>query len=247
MNKKQLGKLICELRKRNGMHQREVAEKLFVSTSAICKWENGINQPDTSTIIKLATILGVPNDALLHPEETLERLKAGEDILVPDNISEPDNITNLIPEETSFLPTESIEDTDAPPEQKTDISEPVIVPTAKHFNPVNLIGYACALVLLIMLIGCGIYLYRYFHPTFEVIDTRYTQYEPNTITYEMAILCPANVTRDALDAYTSDFFHKWNSNEFFNDADNIRLYIYSDEQEAINWGYTHETIILHKK
>lgn len=37
--KGQLGKRIAELRKQSGMTQREMAERLQVTTSALCKWE----------------------------------------------------------------------------------------------------------------------------------------------------------------------------------------------------------------
>ena len=44
--KGQLGKRIAELRKQSGMTQREMAERLQVTTSALCKWERGQNYPD---------------------------------------------------------------------------------------------------------------------------------------------------------------------------------------------------------
>lgn len=41
--KGQLGKRIAELRKQSGMTQREMAERLQVTTSALCKWERGVS------------------------------------------------------------------------------------------------------------------------------------------------------------------------------------------------------------
>ncbi|GMU15487.1 helix-turn-helix domain-containing protein [Waltera acetigignens] len=41
MQKEAFGKLLVILRKKNGLSQKELAERLSVSTSAVSKWENG--------------------------------------------------------------------------------------------------------------------------------------------------------------------------------------------------------------
>lgn len=46
MQKEAFGKLLIILRKKNGLSQKELAERLPVSTSAVSKWENGKNLPD---------------------------------------------------------------------------------------------------------------------------------------------------------------------------------------------------------
>ena len=46
MQKEAFGKLLVILRKKNGLSQKELAERLSVSTSAVSKWENGKNLPD---------------------------------------------------------------------------------------------------------------------------------------------------------------------------------------------------------
>ncbi|MEQ2389240.1 helix-turn-helix transcriptional regulator [Waltera intestinalis] len=43
MQREAFGKLLIILRKKNGLSQKELAERLSVSTSAVSKWENGVS------------------------------------------------------------------------------------------------------------------------------------------------------------------------------------------------------------
>ena len=43
-NKKSFGAYIMKRRKELGMTQKEFAEKLFVTDSAVSKWERGVSQ-----------------------------------------------------------------------------------------------------------------------------------------------------------------------------------------------------------
>ena len=74
MQKEQFGILLTTLRKKNGISQKEMAERLSVSTSAVSKWEHGKNLPDMTMLGSIAEILQVSCDELLNPEKTLERL-----------------------------------------------------------------------------------------------------------------------------------------------------------------------------
>ena len=58
-------KNLKELRMKNNMSQRELAERMFVTRSTITHWENGIRQPDASMIYRLAGCLKVNVDRLL--------------------------------------------------------------------------------------------------------------------------------------------------------------------------------------
>ena len=66
-----LGKNILFHRKRLGMTQDQLAEKLGVTAQAVSKWENDLSCPDITTIPKLAAIFGITTDSLLtgQPEE----------------------------------------------------------------------------------------------------------------------------------------------------------------------------------
>ncbi len=52
-----VGKNISELRKKKGLTQQELGDKLFVTDKAVSKWERGLSLPDISILEKLADIL----------------------------------------------------------------------------------------------------------------------------------------------------------------------------------------------
>ena len=68
MQKEAFGKLLVILRKKNGLSQKELAERLSVSTSAVSKWENGKNLPDMMMLSRIADILQVSCDELHNPK-----------------------------------------------------------------------------------------------------------------------------------------------------------------------------------
>lgn len=53
------GKFVIRKRKEKGLTQRELAEKLYVTESAVSKWERGISYPDISLVSDLCEILGI--------------------------------------------------------------------------------------------------------------------------------------------------------------------------------------------
>lgn len=62
---KTLGKRIVQHRKRLGLTQDQLAEKLGVTAQAVSKWENDQSCPDISMLPKLAEIFGITTDVLL--------------------------------------------------------------------------------------------------------------------------------------------------------------------------------------
>ena len=64
-----LGKRIMEHRKRLGLTQDQLAEKLGITAQAISKWENDLSCPDIGTLPKLADIFGISTDELLGVEK----------------------------------------------------------------------------------------------------------------------------------------------------------------------------------
>jgi len=82
-----LGKRIVQHRKRLGLTQDQLAEKLGVTAQAVSKWENDQSCPDISMLPKLADIFGITTDTLLgtaHSEPVYESE-------VEDNDQENDN------------------------------------------------------------------------------------------------------------------------------------------------------------
>ena len=60
-----------ELRKRKGLTQEELAEALYVSRTAISKWESGRGYPNIDSLKAIAKFFSVTIDALLSGEEVL--------------------------------------------------------------------------------------------------------------------------------------------------------------------------------
>ena len=68
MEKKTIGKFISALRKANGMTQRDLGEKLFVSDKTVSRWECDECTPELSLIPTIAEIFGITTDELLRGE-----------------------------------------------------------------------------------------------------------------------------------------------------------------------------------
>ena len=68
-----LGKRIAAGRKRLGLPQDPLAERLGVTAQAVSKWENDQSCPDITMLPKLAEIFGITTDQLLgrEPKETV--------------------------------------------------------------------------------------------------------------------------------------------------------------------------------
>ncbi|MBP5308354.1 MAG: helix-turn-helix transcriptional regulator [Clostridia bacterium] len=63
-----LAETIKKLRIKNGMKQKELAEKLCVTAQAVSRWENGDTEPSVSTIYEMANIFNVSVDELFGKE-----------------------------------------------------------------------------------------------------------------------------------------------------------------------------------
>ena len=62
---------IQELRKQKGLTQEELAEKLYVSRTAISKWESGRGYPNLDSLKAIARFFSVTVDELLSSDEIL--------------------------------------------------------------------------------------------------------------------------------------------------------------------------------
>lgn len=87
---------IIEERKRIGLSQEELAEKLNVSRQSVSKWEGAQSIPDINRIIMLAEIFGVTTDYLLKDDAVRD---AGDS--VKESAEHPRNARKLSLEEAS--------------------------------------------------------------------------------------------------------------------------------------------------
>ena len=64
---------LLDLRKKQGMSQEELAEKLEVSRQAVSRWEQGSAMPDMINLSKISKLFGVTADYLINDEITSDR------------------------------------------------------------------------------------------------------------------------------------------------------------------------------
>ena len=68
--RKSLSEMLKENRTRCKMTQEFVAETIGVSRQAVSKWENGTSEPNTSNLMALAKLYGIPAEDLLKGVES---------------------------------------------------------------------------------------------------------------------------------------------------------------------------------
>ena len=68
-----LSEKILAQRKKMGLSQEELAERLNVSRQAVSRWEVGSAQPDASNVLQLSKLFGVTADYLLNDEYESDR------------------------------------------------------------------------------------------------------------------------------------------------------------------------------
>ena len=65
---KDMGQFMQEMRKKNGMTQKELAELIGVSDKTISKWETGKGTPDTSMLVPISEAFNITVNELLSGE-----------------------------------------------------------------------------------------------------------------------------------------------------------------------------------
>ena len=65
---------LIQLRKKHGLSQEELADKLGLSRQAVSKWERAEASPDTDNLICLAKLYGVSLDELLSTDDDVETI-----------------------------------------------------------------------------------------------------------------------------------------------------------------------------
>ncbi len=73
MNQEKIGKFIAECRKKKGMTQAELGEKLGVTEKSISNWENGRNMPDLSLFKPLCNEFNISLNDLMSGEKVKEK------------------------------------------------------------------------------------------------------------------------------------------------------------------------------
>ena len=78
-----------ELRKKHGLTQEELAKELFVSRTAISKWELGKGYPSIDSLKEISRFFSVTIDDLLSSEELITAASS-------ENRSNHENLTDML-------------------------------------------------------------------------------------------------------------------------------------------------------
>ena len=68
MDQIKIGKFIADCRKKAGLTQMQLAEKMGITDRAVSKWERGVAMPDSSIMLALCDVLGISVNELLSGE-----------------------------------------------------------------------------------------------------------------------------------------------------------------------------------
>lgn len=79
-----LGNKIKQIRKRFGLTQEVLAEKLNVSRQAIAKWEIGRGMPDVENLQAMSNLFGISIDALLDHQTEIPLMVLHQEINIKD-------------------------------------------------------------------------------------------------------------------------------------------------------------------
>lgn len=66
IDKEKFGAFVAQLRKEQGITQKELARKVYISDKAVSKWERGLSMPDITLLIPLAQALGITVTEMLE-------------------------------------------------------------------------------------------------------------------------------------------------------------------------------------
>ena len=69
MNQEKVGNFIKDIRLRNNLTQKELANKLNVTYQAVSKWERGLNVPDISIMMEISKLFNVDISEILNGEK----------------------------------------------------------------------------------------------------------------------------------------------------------------------------------
>ena len=212
MQREAFGKLLIILRKKNGLSQKELAERLSVSTSAVSKWENGKNLPDMMMLSRIADILQVSCDELHNPEKTLEKLDNPE--FQKRNVEEGDK-----------------ENTDNTGENKE--SEPE--PQKKNYGRIVRMSFLIG----ILAIATGmflIYMAGHRKPAFQQIGTRYIDDLLWGRVYEIAYVVDGEMTNDSINVHLDEV--RATLNQEVIDTNIVKTTYYDNKEDATAWKET---------
>ena len=212
MQKEAFCKLLIILRKKNGLSQKELAERLSISTSAVSKWENGKNLPDMMMLSSIADILQVSCDELHNPEKTLEKLDNPE--FQKRNVEEGDK-----------------ENTDNTGENEE--SEPE--PQKKNYGRIVRMSFLIGILAIVAGMFL-IYMVGHRKPAFQQIGTRYIDDPLWGRVYEVAYVVNGEMTNDSINVHLDEVRNTLNQEAIGTNI--VKTAYYDSKKDATAWKET---------
>ena len=212
MQKEAFGKLLIILSKKNGLSQKELAERLSISTSAVSKWENGKNLPDMMMLSSIADMLQVSCDELHNPEKTLEKLNNPE--FQKRNVEEEDK-----------------ENTDNTGENEE--SEPE--PQKKNYGRIVRMSFLIGILAIVAGMFL-IYMVGHRKPVFQQIGTRYIDDPLWGRVYEIAYVVNGEMTNDSINVHLDEVRNTLDQEVIGTNI--VKTAYYDSKKDATAWKET---------
>ena len=95
---------LLELRKSRGLTQEELAEALFVSRTAVSKWESGRGYPGIDSLKEISRFFSVTIDELICPREMIAAAEDDKKTVIGRYISVTCNTLDILTAVLLFLP-----------------------------------------------------------------------------------------------------------------------------------------------
>ena len=210
MQKEAFGKLLIILRKEKGLSQKEMAERLSVSTSAVSKWENGKNLPDMIMISSIADILQVSCDELHNPEKTLEKLANPE--LKRKDIEEGDK--------------ENKDKTEENEESGAQLKKKKYGRIVRNSLLVGILAIVAGMFL--------IYMTGHRKPTFQQMGTRYIDDPLWGRVYEIAVVVNGKTDFELMSTYMEEVESLMKEKQDL-ETDTVKITYFEKEENALKW------------
>ena len=106
----ELSEKIQKLRKEQGMTQEQFAERLFVSRTAVSKWETGRGTPNMESLQMIARVCGITLDELLRAEEVISIAEKENKENLDRLIGYVEGIVNILALVSVLLPLYKVEE-----------------------------------------------------------------------------------------------------------------------------------------
>lgn len=220
MDRKKFGELIIRLRQTRNMKQKELADAMNVSTTAVSKWERGINYPDVESMEQLAEIFHLTIAELFEPEETLQKLLQGQ-------------------------PQQDVEQNSLPGEISVNRPTGKSASIRKHLSRKTL-RILVVTGILLCIIG-GILTYSHYKNDYSVrLVSQRAGEDPNYgSSYDLAFVVKGNIPIEKLSEIGEKYIPDLLTSGVLPRGTKVyRFFYYTNEKDAISWKVTERYSIL---